>query len=267
MSQRQGTGILREVPRCFLGQGSQQSRVPPLPPTGSCSHSPEAPQDGHVAQRLREHSQGGVFQREVAEAAGGEARADLALLGLGPRCRARPIQGGRLRPQCLAMPRDCQDGHCYLPSGKGSHAARNCPGKSKHRSAEWTVPRAIQAAVVSESRWAQRLIGNHSDHTSRVPSGPSPALGATWTGGSVLTPILPARNTEAQAVTKLLQGHTHKVSASETEPEVAGLPFLGPNIVLLMGPLSTRPPAWAGASHNSNSHYLSGVNSAPGPVS
>lgn len=49
------------------------------PPSSLLGHSPEALQEGHVAQSLSENSQGGVAQGEVAEAGGEGARGGLGI--------------------------------------------------------------------------------------------------------------------------------------------------------------------------------------------
>lgn len=66
--------VLREVPLNRAGEG-----VLPLIPMSLLGHSPEALQEGHVAQSLSENSQGGVVQGEVAQAGGEEARGGLGI--------------------------------------------------------------------------------------------------------------------------------------------------------------------------------------------
>lgn len=179
---REPRRVLREVPLVlpWAVVPTELGRVLPLIPTGSLSHSPEALQEGHVAQSLSELGQCSTAQREMAEAGGEEARGGLGITGVHHRCRARPHPV--LRPWHSAIPRDLQDSHLHPHGVATLHKTKPHETPKGRLSARAKATRA--AGLCSESHWT-RTAGQASQRAqSELRSRPSTGLGAVLRGGT-----------------------------------------------------------------------------------
>lgn len=74
----------------------------PLTPMGSLGHSPEALQEGPVAQSLGEHGQAGAAQWEMAEAGRQEARGGLGMAEGGSQGWTEALSTGGLEALVLS---------------------------------------------------------------------------------------------------------------------------------------------------------------------
>lgn len=181
---RTGTteGPQGRAPSASLGGGPHRAglRVLPLIPTGSLGHSPEALQQGHVAQSLSERGQCGTTQREMAEAGGEEARGGLGITGVHHRCTARPHPV--LRPRHSAIPRDLQDSHLHPHGVATLHKTKPHETPKGRLSAQAKATRAAGLCSESHSTWTAGQASHRAQ--SKLHSRPSPGLGAVLRGGT-----------------------------------------------------------------------------------